>query len=255
MRAALFAALVVAACGDEEEIAAPAVERVPHDGIAIASPGERGELCADVVDARVCWGGEGDGCTEGVCGIDRVLPDLATPGAWRCRGAGEERRCVVRRRGAGAFACTDTTCTQAQPRLPDASFWECIDDEGIVVCRGGEPASGVFPADPDPGWTCGERRGEPQRICVDLSPDLPNDDARGWRCHFEHSAGEKRLCVRDEAAPAVAAPCTETSACTRGTVCAGGRCLPLRIDPACWLDRDCGDGRWCRFGACLEGTR
>jgi hypothetical protein len=180
-------------------------------------------------------------------------------GARRCHGRDDQRRCVLRRRGAGAFDCTATTCTQAQPRLPDASFWECIDDDGIVVCKGGEPASGVFPAEPEPGWICAERRGDPDdrddRICIDTSPDLPESATRGWRCHFEHDTGEKRICVRDRAAPPASAPCDGPDDCARGMICASGWCVPRRIEPACWLDRDCAAAEWCRFGTCIEGTR
>lgn len=238
-----------------------------RDGAAVeAAPEARGEgwpapsgedgdrTCADVGDARACWGGEGAQCAEGVCLVDRALPDAApVPGGWRCHGHGPERRCVSRRLRAGPFACDGDHCIQDYPRLPDSSFWECIDDEGVVVCRGGEPAAGVFPAEPDPAWTCGSRRGEQgQRVCVDPSPDLPRGE-RGWRCYFEHQGGERRLCERHEGAPGVGAACDDGAGCVRGAVCAGGRCLPARLAAECWLDADCGEGRWCRFGACMEG--
>lgn len=251
----LIALAVLAACGDDDRERSGRVI-VPLAGVEAPAAGDRRERCGDVVDARACWVEAGDGCADGVCSVARPVPPMDDPGAWRCHGNGAERSCFARRRAGGAFVCSSDSCTQEQPRLPDAAWWECIDDEGVVVCRGGEPAAGVFPAEPDPGYVCGARRGEPHRVCVDLSPDLPAGDARGWRCHFTHDAGEKRVCVRDGDAPAAAAPCDgDGSACVRGTVCAGDRCLPVRIAPECWLDRDCGTGNWCRFGTCLEGTR
>jgi len=159
----------------------------------------------------------------------------------------------MNRAGGGRFECSGEGCIQRYPRLPDQGFWECVDDEGVVVCHGGEPAAGVHAADPDPGWLCGARRGaEGERVCVDASPDLPDGAARGYACDYEHSPGEQRRCNAVEGAPPLGAPCDGGGACVRGMACAGGRCLPRVLRPECWLDRDCGDGRWCRFGTCIE---
>ncbi len=253
---ALASTFVFAACGDDARpTPEPGPSAMPEGGWLAAAPDDRGRPCADVGDLRACWDGDGPACAGGVCLVARPLP--AAPPArdgWRCHGEGSERRCVPRRLGSGAFDCDGAHCTQAEPRLPDAGFWECIDDDGIVVCRGGEPAAGVFPAAPDPGFACAGRRGERgQRVCIDASPDRPDAQARGWRCTFEHEGGERRVCTRDADAPAVGAPCEGPGACARGTACAAGRCLPVRLAPECWLDRDCGEGRWCRFGTCTRG--
>jgi hypothetical protein len=135
--------------------------------------------------------------------------------------------------------CAAGSCEQRVPRLPDDGEWECVDLDGVVVCRGGVPAAGVVAGPPDPGWTCGTRRGSggprpassgPDRICVDLAPELPDGAARGWRCRFTHDHGERRLCRAD---PAAAPPAPEP--------------LP---PPSCWIDPDCGAGT-CRRGSCV----
>jgi len=143
---------------------------------------------------------------------------------------------------------------QAHPRLPDPAFWECVDDDGIVVCRGGDEAAGVFGAARDPGWLCGSRQGgEGERICVDAAPDMPRGERRGWKCHFEHQAGEQRHCVAEEGAPGVGAPCEAADDCVLGTACTGGACLPKRLVPSCALDDDCPRDLVCRFGTCMRG--
>jgi hypothetical protein len=40
-----------------------------------------------------------------------------------------------------------------------------------------------------------------------------------------------------------------------GTRCTAGRCLPRTIEPTCWFDTDCGEGRRCRFATCFGGAR
>ena len=114
--------------------------------------------------------------------------------------------------------------------MPDDGELECVDLDGAVVCRGGAPAAGVVPGPPDPGWTCGARRGSVDRICVDATPELPEGATRGWRCRHTHERGERRVCRADPAAPG---PKAER--------------LP---PPSCWLDKDCGAGV-CRRGSCV----
>lgn len=258
---ALSAALGVA-CGDDDGGGPEMPPRMPREGWPAPSVADGERACADVGDLRACWGppaeGEASACAAGVCLVERPVPQAPpADGGWRCDGRGAERRCVPQRLGGGAFDCAEDRCAQDHPRLPDVGFWECVDDDGVVVCRGGDPAAGVFAGAPDPGWSCGARRGgDGERICVDAAPDMPRGERRGWKCHFEHGAGERRLCVAEEGAPAVGAPCDDADGCAAGTVCAGGRCLPRRLEPECALDADCADaGGVCRFGTCTETDR
>jgi hypothetical protein len=141
--------------------------------------------------------------------------------------------------------------------MPDDGEWECADIADIVVCHGGLHAAGVPPGGADAGYFCGPRRGAGaaagERVCVDLSPDLPDGAARGYRCGFEVRGGVVRVCRRDGAARAVTDACDAATACEPGLACTATRCLPALPDPACWLDRDCDHGA-CRFGSCVEAT-
>jgi hypothetical protein len=125
--------------------------------------------------------------------------------------------------------CTSASCEQRAPRLPDDGEWECVELDGVVICRGGVPAAGVVAGPADPGWSCGPRRGSADRICVDLAPELPDGAIGGWRCRFTHERGERRVCRADPtAAPPAPTPVPK---------------------PSCWIDRDCGSGT-CRRGSC-----
>jgi hypothetical protein len=137
-----------------------------------------------------------------------------------------------------------------------------------MVCVGGERASGVVAGPPDAGWICGPRRGEGggaagdvvlpsaaapalgPRVCVDFSPDFPDGEMAGWRCHVESGPPVTRVCERAPGAPVLATTCERAHPCVDGATCVGGRCLPaVRPAPSCWLDGDCRGGA-CRFGTC-----
>jgi hypothetical protein len=181
-----------------------------------------------------------------VC-ADAVTPLGAPPGA-RCDAVGH---CAPRARRAGPFRCDATGCEQRRPRLPDDGTWECVDLDGAVVCHGGEPAAGVWPGPADEGWECGERKGTPrERVCVDLSPDFPDDQPGSWTCQFTHDRGERRRC-QPGPGPALGARCDRTQGCMTGDRCLDGHCVPRRRPVGCWLDQDCGAGATCLRGACL----
>lgn len=183
--------------------------------------------------------------------LPRVVPaGLAPEAGYRCQGGGEARKCVDRARGAKPFACDGDRCTQAHPRRPDDGEWECVDLDGIVVCRGGSPPAGVVAGAPDPGWVCGTRAGTKDRICVDMAPDLPRGEARGFACSFVHDRGGARTCTKQEGAPRIGGACGASAACPRGAMCSEGMCLPRAPKPDCWVDPDCGAGRVCAFGTC-----
>ncbi len=182
--------------------------------------------CLDVYDVRVCYAAAGE---ARVAHRDRARPP-----------------------GGGPFRCQGDHCEQRYARLPDDGFWECVDLDGAVVCRGGEPSAGMIAGPPDVGWTCGLRASQPsERICVDLAPDLPYDDRTGWRCRYEHTGGEHRSCTRDAHAPKLGAACARAADCAAGARCVGARCVPPRPAPSCWLASDCKAGQSCRYGSCV----
>ncbi|MBI4512236.1 MAG: hypothetical protein HY698_21565 [Deltaproteobacteria bacterium] len=234
-------ATLATACAGTERSGVPPTEGT----LEWAAPAvDVGDACADVGSLRVCWG-----CGSGACASPRPLPKRPAPAdGWRCQGRGPNRTCVDRRMGAGRFLCEGDTCLQRHPRLPGDGVWECVDQDGVVVCRSASTAAGVVPALPDPGWTCGRRRGDAKnaRICVDLAPDLPNGATSGFRCKFDHARGLRRLCTRDPASPKVGGPCP----CPEGVSCVSGRCIPAKPAADCWLPKDCGPGMTCRHGTC-----
>jgi len=195
-----------------------------------------------------------------------AFPDLAAAGrGFVCEGQGAARRCVDRGRLSPPFRCEGSRCIQRHPRLPDDGEWECADMAGAVVCRGGEPAAGTAPGGKGRGFACGTRRVRSElvaeRICVDLSPDVPDGAEPGVRCHFEANGGLTRVCELGAARASLGAPCAPARPCVDGAVCmagagkAGGehRCVPLRPEPSCWLPGDCDQGS-CRFGTCTRET-
>lgn len=200
---------------------------------------DRGARCADVGAVRACWS---DGCPGGVCVTAR--PEDAR--ASRCTGGGKDRRCTRRGRLADAFACTNGSCVQRHPRLPDDGEWTCVDLTGAVLCRGAQP-----PTTPDPGWTCGKRPSG-ERVCIDLDPDLPPGGPH--RCRFDHIPRDRRICEPDAPpTPRVGTPCSADATCPEGTRCGAGRCLPPAPEPECWLPEDCA-GAPCRLGRCAGPT-
>jgi hypothetical protein len=190
-------------------------------------PGAAGGDCADVGTLRVCWDAAGA----------HVVDGAVTP---RTRGP--------------AFTCDGTRCEQRHPRMPDDGEWQCADSAGATVCTGGERAAGVAAAAADARWFCGARLGSAPgtRVCVDLSPDFPDGRATGWRCRTLVDGPARRVCARDPEAHTLGDRCDPARPCVDGSRCAGGRCVPERPAPACWLESDCPGGR-CRFGSCLGG--
>jgi hypothetical protein len=210
---------------------------------------DRGDACADVGEARACWG---TGC-EGACQVDRPVPSVAAPaGGWRCDGMGAERVCEARRRNSGPFECgrADGGCVQREPRVPDDGEWECVETDGASYCHERGPAAAVVAGRMDPGWLCGSRKGAPEgeRVCVDFSPDRP--DRGVWQCSFRGDLAH--TCVPTDVA-GVGSACSDQHACPRDATCVRGVCLPPRPTPNCWLDADCGEAARCRWGTCAGG--
>jgi hypothetical protein len=145
------------------------------------------------------------------------------------------------------FACTADACVQRHPRLPDDGEWECLDQAGASVCRGGDPPAGVVAGLADGRWICGARGGE--RICVDLLGDFPSGGAEGWRCRYQSSPRPRRICQREPGAHHLGDRCDRRQPCVDGAACREGRCLAPPPRPSCWLDSDCASGA-CRFGSC-----
>lgn len=246
-----LAAALAGGCGD-------GAGRVAIGGAAAwpAPVEDRGEICADVAGVRACWGGVAGSPPTHVAAA--TFPDRPAASAmgWRCAGGGARRACADRLRLAPAFVCANDECVQSFPRVPDDGDWSCVDSAGVVVCVGGHAAAGVAPAPAQAGWRCGERGGaasDPEngpRICVDLSPDVPDGRAAGWRCRFDPGPPSRRRCARAPAAAVVGAACDPRRPCVDGAFCVGGACVPGRPAPACFRDTDCGAGRDCRFGSC-----
>jgi hypothetical protein len=225
------------------------------------------DACADVGMLRACWGAAGAPRL-----VPRPLPSRPafSEMGWRCAWPGPVRLCVDRSESASSFECKGTLCTQRHARLPDDGEWTCADAAGAVVCVGGERAAGVVAGPPDAAWICGARRGADARapggfvrrlaaaspaplgarVCVDLSPDVPDGDLSRWRCHFENGPPAARVCQEARGAAVLSVACDRQHPCVDGAACVEGRCLPAaRPAPSCWLDGDCAGGA-CRFGTC-----
>lgn len=147
---------------------------------------------------------------------------------------------------------------QAFPTCPDDGEWECLDLEGVVVCRGGVPAAGVRPGPADAAFECAELQGDVdhRRVCIDATPDVPVErPGHAWRCDFRREgATEQRRCTRDESGVRLGASCDGARACPEGLRCEDGRCARARTDPPdCWLDSDCEGGRRCVLAHCEAG--
>ncbi|MBN8613909.1 MAG: hypothetical protein J0L92_25150 [Deltaproteobacteria bacterium] len=157
----------------------------------------------------------------------------------------------------GDFVCSAQTCTQRELALPDDGDWECMDQSGVVVCRGGHGAAGVHAGPADDTFVCGTiaRDEERRRVCVDAQPDLPS--AEGWGCRYERdhegpfANADVRRCTRD-GAPRLGARC-DAQICPSGLVCREGRCALEREGlPECWLDDDCEGGTTCVLAHCSQ---
>ena len=238
----------------------------PGGGLVVPSR-DRGTLCADVADVRVCWGlnGNHDDCSQGVCVDERKVPPLDAKSnmGWRCFRSGSERECVDRRQGVGDFRCQQGRCEQLHPRVPDDREWSCADLSGAAVCVGGDEPAGVLPATAEPGWLCGARPedarpigrdgGVGRALCVDLSADFPDGKPTGWKCRYEYEGGARRICEKGDDVHVLGDRCARDAPCIDGARCVAGKCVPDRPSPSCWLDADCESGA-CRFGTCLEGS-
>jgi hypothetical protein len=153
---------------------------------------------------------------------------------------------------AGRFACTGDVCSQPYPRLPDSGEWRCAESGGVVWCAGGEPAAGVAPGAPTPGYRCGARFGggsAVERVCIDRHPDYPLALVGSYTCSFAQERGMTRVCKR--ASPPATTPLAPNAlaACWLGKDCRSGACD--RGACRCASDQDCEAGR-CRLGVCAE---
>jgi hypothetical protein len=153
---------------------------------------------------------------------------------------------------AGRFACAGEVCSQPYPRLPDSGEWRCADSGGVVWCAGGEPAAGVAPGAPSPGYRCGVRFGAglaPERVCIDRHPDYPFDQVSGYACSFAQERGMTRVCKRASAPATTPLAPNALPACWLGKDCRSGECD--RGSCRCATDQQCEAGR-CRLGVCSE---
>jgi hypothetical protein len=239
----------VAACACQET--APQRAELTAAAARYAAPvaEDGGGVCADIADKRVCW----RGATPEI--VPRALPRVpATPRGFRCGGIGRERMCEDRARNGSAFDCGTTRCLQERPRLPDDGEWECVEMSGAVLCHSRGTVAGMQTGPMDLGWLCGARRGvsDGEQICVDLDPDRPTELATHRSCRFELRLGmQQRSCTHADK-PIIGDTCAASSACPSESRCEVGLCLPARPEPACWLDRDCGEGSKCVLGTCAK---
>jgi hypothetical protein len=165
----------------------------------------------------------------------------------------DARFCEDRARNGSAFRCDGERCVQTLPRMPDDSEWDCVEMSGAVYCRSRAEAAGIASGSLDAGWLCGPRRSVTgERVCIDLDPDRP-DARRDWKCNFQYFQSQpQRICVPANA-PLIGSACGPARACPAAVSCVDGRCLPVRPEPSCWYDADCGAGAVCRWGTCERG--
>lgn len=249
-RLGLIAALV---CGCRD--GTPDAHVARETRFRVPLPGASG-TCWDLSTVSVCWGSRAGGTTRAV---ERKTPgfDSRSKMGWRCALDGNERVCWDRKNDAAGFRCEGQRCIQRVARVPDASEWTCADAGGASLCLSRGVAAGVRAAMVRPGFLCGPRQvqGAPsriERVCLDLSPDYPDGRASGWNCHYEHDTGVTRVCLR-EPRPTLGDRCDAAHpACPVGAICVDGRCLPPKLEPSCWLDRDC-RSNLCKFGSCVTG--
>ena len=131
------------------------------------------------------------------------------------------------------FDCRAGSCSQRHSRLPDDGEWTCAELDGVVLCAGGEPASGTVAGPADRAFRCGQRpNGE--RVCVNRTPDYPPGGRERYACRFDAEHGVTREC-REHPTPAPVLAALPSTA------------------PDCWLDRDC-SGR-CDRGHCTGAPR
>jgi hypothetical protein len=216
------------------------------------APDDRGDLCFDIGEIRVCAGG------RAATWVPRPLPPGPPPPAgWRCGGQKNARSCISRALDGAPFACEPVgqprMCTQTPLRTPDTGEWECVEMAGVVTCRSLGDAAGVQPGRVDPSFLCGRRRGTAERLCVDFSPDPPPAVMAAGTCRVRYRAGAaERACV-PSGGLRLGGRCSSVAECPRDAACVDGRCLPPPPAPACWFDQDCGQdrGRRCRWGTCL----
>jgi hypothetical protein len=235
--------MAAASCGDARLATSSATR------YAAPATQDQAEVCSDLGALRVCW------ADTSARSVTRALPAIAAPlQGWRCGGAGAARTCEARSGNAGLFECGTQRCLQARPRMPDDGEWECVEISGVVFCRSRGRAAGMDEGPADLGWLCGARRAgaEGERICVDLDPERPlAPNAARRHCRYELAWGTQvRSCTAGSSLIA-GSPCRDASACPHDTQCNAGVCLPARPAPACWLDRDCGEGARCAFGSCV----
>jgi len=219
---------------------------------AIEAPLEDpGTWCGELRRVRVCFA---EACPGGVCVFPRE-PLAERELEYRCTGTGVARVCRLRRELASPFQCARGRCIQQYPRLPDDGEWECSELAGAVLCRGGQPPSGVVRAQKDAGWWCGERRGtRREQLCLDLDPDLPTGFAADWRCHFVRSgARSARVCEAGHVSR-LGDECATEEDCPQGAQCVRNACIPRGRAPNCWKDSDCNAGN-CELGLCTTDPR
>jgi hypothetical protein len=210
--------------------------------------------CFDVGSASVCWP---PGADQAPLIVERTLPPFRARSkmGFRCTMSGGERTCSDRRDDAADFQCQKDRCVQVHSRVPDAHEWTCSDAGGASLCLSKGRAAAVRATWLRAGFLCGNRQNlgtkSEERVCLDFSPDYPDDNPSGWNCHYEHDAGVTRICQRAPR-PALGSVCDPTRpVCPAGAACSKGHCLPRKLELSCWLDGDCQSGK-CRFGACVS---
>ena len=219
---------------------------VDADLVSTPSPVDLGRRCADVGEGRVCWDPQ---CKHGICPVSRTLPRSRALGGWRCRGMGKTRVCEARGTHGRHFRCQGEICEQKEPYFPSSAEWECLEQEGVVICRGGFGPSGLPAPERPSAYLCGPRRGHSsEQICIDFSPDR---SATRSQCRFARRLeGGGRVCS-DGSTPPLGRPCTR-SRCSPSLRCVEGSCWPAEPRPECWVDPDCGKEQHCRLGTCRD---
>lgn len=263
--------------------------------IATQAPDEPAAKCLDVGAIRACWPNDGGAPVpttrtvpalvtsaaswrcHGDQGTRECITRAALSGVFRCeRDVCTQRSPDVPDDGiwdcvapAGAVICMGGQSAAGVTHAPPVrGHWVCgtrrvppdeVNDPHPFAMRRADAAVGAavgvgVGVDASAGADAGAAR---ERVCVDLDPDFPEQNATGWRCEYSNRGALQRIC-RVVAAPAqrsVGSFCSSSAMCAAGTECVQSFCLPTRVpEPECWYDRDCPSGQTCALARCQAGA-
>lgn len=99
-----------------------------------------------------------------------------------------------------------------------------------------------------------------ERVCVDLSPDFPEQRATAYHCEYSNRGALRRVCRPASTPPTpqrhnLGEFCASTEECAEGLACISSFCiLPAFLQPECWYHRDCPEGQRCLLAQCRQAN-